>query len=118
MKTHQRKRPVLDIIEFAERLAADILVLARSLRGYRSEVDQLKRSSLSVASNLAEGFGRRGGDKAYHYNVAYSSALEASTQLRVLALAGAVEMGRALDLLERLDKVQATAYRLEMRARR
>ncbi|OGM05630.1 hypothetical protein A2125_00450 [Candidatus Woesebacteria bacterium GWB1_43_5] len=45
-------------------------------------VDQIRRASVSIPSNIAEGYGRRS-HKEYlqFYSIAYGSALEVETQL-------------------------------------
>lgn len=45
-------------------------------------VDQIRRASVSIASNIAEGYGRRS-HKEYlqFYSIAYGSSLEVETQL-------------------------------------
>jgi four helix bundle protein len=47
-----------------------------------SLVDQIRRAAISIASNIAEGYGRRS-HKEYlqFYSIAYGSALEVETQL-------------------------------------
>ncbi len=47
-----------------------------------SLVDQLKRAAISIASNIAEGYGRKS-HKEYlqFYSIAYGSTLEVETQL-------------------------------------
>ena len=78
----------------------------------RSLGDQVIRSACSVAANLAEGHGRTGKDRAYHFRVAFGSAKEADTHLRVLLAAGAVDRTRAERSLRLLDDVRAMTWRL------
>ena len=50
----------------------------------RGLTDQLRRASVSVTSNLAEGFGRRTpSDKAYRYSLAAGSLYEIQSQLLI-----------------------------------
>jgi len=49
----------------------------------RSRGDQVIRSASWVAANLAEGHGRTGKDRMYHFRIALGSAKEADTHLRV-----------------------------------
>ena len=74
--------------------------------------DQLIRSVSSVAANLAEGHGRAGKDRAYHFRVALGSAKEADTHLRVLLAAGAVDPVHTSRALRLLDDVRAMIWRL------
>ncbi len=74
--------------------------------------DQLIRSASSVPANLAEGSGRTGRDRLYHWRVAYGSALEADSHLRLLLGAGAVDPEQAAKALELLDRTRALTWRL------
>jgi len=105
----------LRVVDAAVELARDIHGALGGVRGHRDLVDQLTRAAESVALNLAEGAGRAGRDKAYHFNVAYGSAGEAGTALRLLDAYGALPPHRTADLLERLDQVRAVAWRLARR---
>ena len=78
----------------------------------RSYADQVVRASGSVALNLAEGHGRLGRDKRYHYAVAYASAQEASAALRILVAAQAVDPEEAGTVMTLLDRVRAMSWRL------
>jgi len=77
-----------------------------------SLADQVVRSATSVAANLSEGHGRSGRDRLHHWHIAYASAKEVDTHLRLLARAGAVDVGRARVALDLLDQVRATTWRL------
>ncbi|HSN53154.1 MAG TPA: four helix bundle protein [Candidatus Sulfomarinibacteraceae bacterium] len=78
----------------------------------RSLADQVVRSASSVAANLAEGQGRFGKDRAYHWRIAYGSAREVDTHLRLLIGAGAVEADRTLAAISLFDEVRAMTWRL------
>jgi four helix bundle protein len=65
-----------------------------------------------VPANLSEGHGRSGRDRIHHYRIAYGSAKEVDTHLRLLIGAGAINASRA-DLAIRLfDDVRAMTWRL------
>ena len=67
----------------------------------KSMVDQVIRSASSVPANLAEGHGRAGGDRQHLWRIAYGSAKEVDSHLRLLAHAGVVDKcccNRAVDL--------------------
>ena len=87
-------------------------LVAATPRGLRSYADQVIRASGSVALNLAEGYGRRGKDKQHHYTIAYASARETSSALRILTAAGAIESTACSEVEELLDRIRAMAWRL------
>ena len=74
--------------------------------------DQVVRSATSVAANLSEGHGRSGRDRLHHWRIAYASAKEVDTHLRLLVGAGAVDLGRARAALDLFDQVRAMTWRL------
>ncbi|HQP95969.1 MAG TPA: four helix bundle protein [Myxococcota bacterium] len=102
-------------VGMAEELAVRTIRLTRTIRGHRDLVDQLTRAIESVALNLAEGSGRAGRDRAYHYTVAYGSAGESATAVRLLAAYGAISAACADELLGRIDSVRAICWRLARR---
>jgi four helix bundle protein len=78
----------------------------------RSIADQAVRAATSVPANLAEGHGRCGRDRQKFWRIAYASAKEVDTHLRLLAHAGEVDkivLGNALALF---DEVRAMTWRL------
>ena len=78
----------------------------------KSIADQLIRSASSVPANLAEGHGRFGRDRQYHWRIAYASAKEVDSHLRLLSAAGAID-GLATDkALQSFDEVRAMTWRL------
>ena len=74
--------------------------------------DQIVRSASSVPANLAEGAGRVGRDRVHHWRIAYASALEVDSHLRVLLLAGVVDALEAQEALDLFDRVRALTWRL------
>ena len=78
----------------------------------RSLADQVVRSASSVAANLSEGHGRSDRDRLHHWHIAYASAKEVDTHLRLLVQAGAVDAGRARSALDLFDQVRAMTWRL------
>jgi four helix bundle protein len=78
----------------------------------RSIADRLIRAASSVPANLAEGHGRFGRDRMMHWRIAYGSAKEVDTHLRLLVAVGAVEAGAARRALALLDEVRAMTWRL------
>lgn len=70
---------------------------------------QMRRSAVSIPSNIAEGYGRRS-SKAYgqFYSIAYGSALELETQVIIskeLKLTGLMEFTKVEQLLEEVCKM-------------
>ena len=78
----------------------------------KSIADQLIRSASSVPANLAEGHGRTGRDRQHHWRIAYASAKEADSHLRLLLAAGAVNRIGAEKALGTFDQVRAMTWRL------
>ena len=78
----------------------------------KSIADQLIRSASSVPANLAEGHGRFGRDRQHHWRIAYASAKEVDSHLRLLAVAGAVNGVEAERVLQSFDEVRAMTWRL------
>ena len=74
--------------------------------------DQIIRSASSVPANLAEGAGRSGRDRLHHYRIAYGSAKEVDTHLRLLIHAGTLGTDRAASALQLFDDVRAMTWRL------
>ena len=89
-------------LDLARRVPAPLTSLA----------DQVVRSASSVAANLSEGHGRSGRDRLHHWHIAYASAKEVDTHLRLLVGAGAVDVGRARVALDLFDQVRAMTWRL------
>jgi len=73
---------------------------------------QLRRATVSVVSNLAEGNRKVGNDRLHAWRMASGSAEEAKLQLRIARAWGYVE-GRGLDDSDAaVDRVCALLYRL------
>ena len=78
----------------------------------KSIADQVIRSASSVPANLAEGHGRSGRDRVHFWRIAYASAKEVDSHLRLLERAGVVNTSKAEKVLETLDQVRAMTWRL------
>jgi len=78
----------------------------------KSIADQVIRSASSVAANLAEGHGRSGRDRLHFWRIAYASAKEVDSHLRLLAQAGAINGSNAERALSTFDEVRAMTWRL------
>ena len=79
---HERLRAYPYSIEF---VALASRVIGELPRGHSSLVDQLRRASISVPLNLAEGSGKTSkNDKKRYYAIACGSAMECAAILDVL----------------------------------
>ena len=103
------------LIAHAEALnaaGAAIRLVRRVPTPLKSIADQAIRSAASVPANLAEGHGRTGRDRTHLWRIAYASAKEVDSHLRLLASAGAINRETAEDALESFDRVRAMIWRL------
>jgi four helix bundle protein len=83
----------------------------------KSIADQVIRSASSVPANLAEGLGRTGRDRFHFWRIAYGSAKEVDSHMRLLSRAGAVNRTEAERTLSTFDEVRAMTWRLINRKR-
>ena len=74
--------------------------------------DQARRAAASVPLNLAEGAGRAGKDRLYHFRVAYGSLKETDTAVRLLVDIGAVAPREGWEAMALLDRIGALIWRL------
>ncbi len=78
----------------------------------KSIADQVIRSASSVPANLAEGHGRIGRDRMHFWRIAYASAKEVDSHLRLLDAAGVVNEAQTDNVLKVFDQVRAMTWRL------
>ena len=95
-----------------EAAGSAINLVVRVPAPFKSLADQVIRSASSVPANLSEGHGRSGRDRVHHWRIAYASAKEVDSHLRLLANAGAVDVSRANSALQLFDQVRAMTWRL------
>ena len=95
-----------------EAAGAALALVKRVPAPLKSLADQVIRSASSVPANLAEGHGRVGRDRLHFWRIAYGSAKEVDSHLRLLAHAGAIDGSSANRVLELLDEVRAITWRL------
>jgi len=86
---------------------AAIKLVMRVPAPLRPIADQVIRSESSVPANLAEGHGRSGRDRVHFWRIAYASAKEVDSHLRLLAAAGAVNPSATDVALDEFDQVRA-----------
>ena len=107
--------PTSHLVAHRKALAAAGLAIHLVMRvpaPLRTLADQVVRSASSVPANLAEGHGRFGKDRTYHWRVAYGSAKEVDTHLQLLVEIGAVDRTRAASAVRLFDEVRAMTWRL------
>jgi four helix bundle protein len=95
-----------------EAAGAAIAVAMRVPAPLKPIADQVIRSASSVPANLAEGHGRSGRDRLHFWRIAYASAKEVDSHLRLLAQAGVVSNTKANKALMIFDEVRAMTWRL------
>jgi len=95
-----------------EAAAAAISIVKRVPAPLKSIADQVVRSASSVPANLAEGHGRSGRDRIHHWRIAYASAKEVDTHLRLLTATSAINGSQADQVLQLFDEVRAMTWRL------
>ena len=78
----------------------------------KSIADQVIRSASSVPANLAEGHGRTGRDRLHFWRIAYASAKEVDSHMRLLIQAGAIDRRKTVEALSTFDEVRAMTWRL------
>jgi four helix bundle protein len=95
-----------------ETAGAAIKLVMRVPAPLKSIADQVIRSASSVPANLADGHGRSGRDRMHFWRIAYASAKEVDSHLRLLAAAGAVNPSATDAALDGFDQVRAMTWRL------
>jgi four helix bundle protein len=109
------EKPTSEFIAHTRALRAAAIAINLASRlpsAYRSLADQVIRSASSVPANLAEGLGRSGKDRAYHWRVAYGSSREIDTHLALLSGVGAIDQRMASVSRELFDEVRAMTWTL------
>jgi four helix bundle protein len=111
--SHAPNSPKLIAHEKAVEAASNAVSLVMKVPApLRSIADQVIRSASSVPANLAEGHGRTGRDRLHFWRIAYASAKEVDSHLRLLARAGAINGVGAEKALDTFDEVRAMTWRL------
>ncbi len=106
-------RPGLIAHRYAlEAAGAAIKLVMRLPPPLKPIADQVIRSASSVPANLAEGHGRSGRDRMHLWRIAYASAKEVDSHLRLLAATGAVSRSAVQAALDGFDQVRAMTWRL------
>ena len=106
----------LRIYHVAIEMVAGVSGLARRIaRWDRDLARQLRRASTSVPLNIAEGVHSRGGNQTARFHDAMGSARETMAALEVSVAAGYIEAASTTVLLDRLDHIVATLWKLTHR---
>jgi len=108
-------RPTPNLIVYDKALEAAGIAIRLVMRvptPVKSIAERAIRAAASVPANLAEGAGRCGRDRHNLWRIAYASAKEVDSHLRLLAYAGAVDGTRAAASLQAFDEVRAMTWRL------
>jgi four helix bundle protein len=87
-------------------------LVARVPLPFKPIADQAIRATASVPANLAEGHGLRGRHRMHHWRIAYASAKEVDSHLRLLVHASAIEARATAHALDLFDQVRAMVWRL------
>jgi four helix bundle protein len=107
--------PTTGLIAHRKALEAAAIAISLVLRvpaPLKSLADQVIRSASSVPANLTEGHGRTGRDRNHHWRIAYGSAKEVDTHLRLLVGAGSIDITQATTAIRLFDEVRAITWRL------
>ncbi len=97
----------LDVYQCAiQFLALAALLISKIPRGYSFLSDELKRASVSMPQNIAEGVGKPGvADRSRYFGIARGSAMECGSVLDaglVLKIFSKTDHEKGTDLLERI----------------
>ena len=95
-----------------EAAGAAITLVMRVPAPLKSIADQVIRSASSVPANLAEGHGRTGRDRLHFWRIAYASAKEVDSHMRLLVRAGVINRSKTVKVLSIFDEVRAMTWRL------
>ncbi|RDC54933.1 four helix bundle protein [Pedobacter chinensis] len=77
-------------------------------------ISQMKRCSVSIPSNIAEGSGRGSGAQFKHFlTISQGSAFELETQIIISNMLELLDDGLAANLIEKTTEIQKMVYSLE-----
>ena len=77
---------------------------------------QIRRSAVSISSNIAEGSGRKSEKEfARFLRISYGSACELETQLIISKELGYFDMEQFASIIEELDQIQKMIFALELK---
>lgn len=102
----------LDVWQESMRMAVDIYKKFSESKdfGFR---DQIQRSSVSIPSNISEGYDRNSNKEFIRFlNIARGSCAELRTQLYLSLKIGFLPKNKALELIDRTRKLSAMLFNL------
>jgi four helix bundle protein len=108
----------LDVYQCSIQFIALAVLLIRKLpRGYYFLVDELKRASVSISQNIAEGVGKTApADRSRYFGIARGSAMECGAILDAgiaLKLFSGCEHQKGMELLERIVSMLTKLMKFE-----
>lgn len=110
---HQYRK--LDVWKKSIELAVDIYAQTRNFPSEEKFglTSQIRRSAISVPSNIAEGAGRKSNKEFCHFlNIAYGSSCELDTQLLISMNLGFIKNQELEILTNKITEVQKMIYKL------
>lgn len=105
----------LDVWQKAMALAKDIYAITGEFPNSEGFglTSQMRRATVSIPSNIAEGAGRRGYKEFLQFiNIAQGSASELDTQIELAAMVGYLDTGCRDDLTNKLTDLTRMMYGL------
>lgn len=113
---HQYRK--LDVWKKSIELAVDIYAQTRNFPSEEKFglTSQIRRSAISVPSNIAEGAGRKSNKEFCHFlNIAYGSSCELDTQLLISMNLGFIKDQELEILTNKITEVQKMIYKLNQK---
>ncbi len=98
--------------ELALEVSKNTLKLLNDIHAPGDLVDQARRAVISIPLNIAEGAGRTGRDRRYHFTVAYGSGRELAAALDIIRMLGLVDDGKMETLILTLDRLNGMVWGL------
>lgn len=105
----------LKVWQLSIQLAKDVYLIVSKLPKEErfGLADQLKRSSISIASNIAEGAGRNNTEEFVHFiGIANGSASELMTQLILVRELNLIDSFQPTQFIENIKQIQNMLFKL------
>ncbi len=110
------KHKDLDIWKLAKEVASDIYIITKKFprEELYSITDQIKRSSVSISTNIAEGSGRNSPKEFLHFlSISNGSSAELDTLLEISLDAAFISKEEYEGLNEKIDRIQKMNRKLQ-----